>query len=174
MEDLPAPLRQYLSTTDSIVRAQIVAEHGDLLQMLSTPETRSAVLKWLASEAAWEPSAYTLLINALGILRGGSAEEAQVVRPFLLHSEPFVRMAAFEFMLALYGPDQNPEALLMVLQNMLSDQSDKVRSLATHYIENLKLTDDLKKFLDRWYQSAPDKGWDTRESFERIGRILGK
>lgn len=174
MQDLPTPVLQYLSTRDSMVRAQLNQQYPDLQQRLNDPSTRAEILKWLGSEAAWDPAALPLVLNSIEILVGGPLEEAQVVRPFVLHPDPFVRIAAFEFLLGLYFPDKNPDALLMVFQNMLSDKSDKVRSLAAHYIENINVAGELKEFLERWYKNAKSLGWEATASFERIGRILGK
>jgi HEAT repeat protein len=172
MQNIPAPVLQYLATKDSLIRAQIAAEHPDLQQILGNPATRSAILDWLRSEAAWEPSAASLVSNCLELLRGGSAEETPVVRPFVLHPDPFVRIGAFEVLLSLYYPDKNPHALLLVFQNMLSDNADNVRSLAAHYIETIQVTGELKEFLERWHKNARNVGWEATESFERIGRIL--
>lgn len=174
MQDIPDQVLQYLSTKDSIVRAQIADQNPGLQQTLNDPATRTAILKWLGTEAAWEPSVADLVIACLEILRGGSVEDAQIIRPFVLNPNSFVRIGAFEFLLALYYPDKNLDALLLVFQNMLSDQSDKVRSLAAHYIENINITSELKEFLERWYKNARNRGWEVTESFERIGRILGK
>jgi hypothetical protein len=173
MQDVPDSVLRYLSTRDSLLQAQIVDQYPELQKQLVDPNTRSAILKWLGQEAAWEPSNLPLLLNCLEFVRGGSAEEAAVVRPFVLHPNPFVRIAAHEFLLALYYPDKNPEALLMVFQNMLSDESDKVRSLAAHYIENINVSGELKTFLERWYKNAKDTKTKDFESFERISRILG-
>ncbi len=174
MQDVPAPVMQYLSTRDSLVRAQLAEQYPELQQQLNDPATRTAILKWLGSEAAWEPSALPIVLNSLERLIGGPVEDAQVVRPFVLHPDSFVRIAAFEFLLSLYYPDKNPDALLMVFQNMLSDKSDKVRSLAAHYIENINIAGELREFLERWYKNAQNLELGATESFERIGRILGK
>jgi hypothetical protein len=174
MQEIPAHVLEYLSSRDSMVKAQIAGEHPELQQQLSDPSTRAAILKWLGSEAAWEPTALGLLLNCLRFLQGGTVEEAAIVRPFVLHADPFVRIAAFEFLLALYYPNKNPEALLLIFQNMLSDQNDKVRSLAAHYIETISVGGEMKEFLERWYKNAKNLGWGGTESVERIGRILGK
>ena len=174
MQDISDPLLRYLSTRNSFLRKEIVSEYPDLQKDLNDPVTRTAILNWLRTEAAWDPSQLALLLSCLEFLRGGPVEETVVVRPFLLHSDVFVRIAAYEFLMALYYPDKNPEALLMVFQNMLSDQDDKVRSLAAHYIETIDVTGELKEFLDRWHKNAEALGVKDTESFERIGNILGK
>ncbi len=174
MQGIPIPVLRYLSTKDSIVRAQIADQYPDLQQQLSDPATRTAILQWLGTDAAWDPSSLALLLNCLQFLQGGTVEEAQIVRPFALHTDPFVKIAVYEFLLALYYPDKNPEALMLVCQSMLSDQNDKVRSLAAHYIDTINVMSEMKEFLERWYKNAKQLGWEGTESFERIGNILEK
>jgi hypothetical protein len=175
MEAIPPEVREYLSTKDALFRAHVVQRYPVLDQVLNSPATRKALLDWLASDAAWNPTISSFTSNCLEFLRVGAAEgEAQTVRAFLLHPDPYVRLRAYEFLLTLYFPDKNREAMLLLLQGMLSDNDDVVRAQAASYIERADAVSELKDFLQQWYKSAPLRGWARTESFELIERLLNK
>jgi ADP-ribosylglycohydrolase len=173
MQAIPAEVREYLSTSDSLYRAQVVQRYPDLQQTLNDPATRKAILDWLTSDEAWEPSLSSFTSNSLALLRVGAAqEEAQIVRSFLLHPDPWVRLSAYDFLLTLYFPDRNREAMFLLLHGMLSDNDDMVRAQAARYIERADAVDELRDFLQRWYKEAPGRGWADTESFELVGGLL--
>jgi hypothetical protein len=173
MASIPGEVRSYLSTNDSLVRAALAEQFPDLQETLADPETRDAVLAWLAGDDAWEAANAHFTMNALRYLQGKATQaEAQTVRPFLLHTDPNVRLAAYEFLLTLYFPDKNPEALLQLLQNMLSDELEMVRASAARYIKQSAVTPELERFLQRWQKTAQDKGWADTESYELVERLL--
>jgi hypothetical protein len=173
MASIPVEVRSYLSTNDSLIRAVLAEQFPDLQETLADPETREAVLEWLESDDAWEAANTHFAMNALRYLQGKATQaEAQTVRPFLLHTNPSVRLTAYEFLLTLYFPDKNPEALLQLLQNMLSDDQEMVRASAARYIRQSAVTPELKRFLQRWQKTAEDRGWADTESYELVERLL--
>lgn len=170
---LPDDFRAYLSSSDKLFRAQLLQERPLLAEELKDPSVRTALLAWIASSEAKGASLNAMRSNALEFLRtGASPEEADVVRRFLLDLDPNVRLGAFEFLLTLYFPDKDPEALLMLLHSMLMDPSDLVRSQAVHYIERSGLAGRLRDFLRSWLDAAAARGWDTGEDYELVSRLV--
>src|SRR5260370_22553026 len=175
MQEIPAGVREYLSTTDSLYRAEVAQRYPDLQKALNDPATRKAVLDWLASDEAWDSANSGFTSNCLEFLRAGATEgEAQIVRGFLLHPEPQVRLRAYEFLLTLYFPDKNREAMFLLLHGMLSDNDDMVRAQAARYIERANAVAELRDFLQRWYKTASDRGWAGTERFELVERLLNR
>jgi hypothetical protein len=150
----------------------MVAQHNpDLSQLLADPATRVALLDWLSSDAAWDERSTTL--SYLEFLRVGASDaETATIRSFLLHPDPTIRSRAYEFLLTLYYPDRNREAMLMLFQNMLADESDTVRSLAAHYIRGIGLSADLRNLLERWLKTASAHGWQETESYKVMEGLL--
>ncbi len=175
MESFPDQVKEYLASDDALVRKQLFQREPGLQQTLADPETRAAILNWLADDQAWEPSVEGLIQNCLIFLQGdASVSEDKTVRSFLLHPNPYVRLRAYEFLLSLYFPDKNREALFLLLHGMLSDSDDAVRTQAARYIERAGAVEELSQFLERWYKTAPNLGWEGTESFELVGRLLQK
>ncbi len=173
MDNIPVEARAFLSTNDSLAQAQLAQQFPNLQDTLRDPGVRAAVLAWLASDAAWDDANAHFTLNALRYLRSAAdPAEAQVIRPFLLHSQPGVRLAAYEFLLTLYYPDKNREALLQLLQNMLSDSQDAIRSAGARYADQADVEAELHSFLLRWQKTAEAQGWVNSESFELVGRLL--
>jgi hypothetical protein len=173
MEMIPKEVRAYLSTNDSLVRARLQQQYPELDKVLNEAKTRTAVLNWLATDEAWAGTAAHFTMNCLRYLQGkASQDEAPTIRAFLLHALPDVRRAAYEYLLALYYPDKNREALLQLLQNMLSDTDEAVRAEGARYVKQSGAAPDLKRFLQRWYEVARDQGQSDSESFELVGRLL--
>ncbi|HEY9639991.1 MAG TPA: hypothetical protein V6C57_05875 [Coleofasciculaceae cyanobacterium] len=172
MIEIPAEVKEYLSSRDALHRVQVVNHYPNLQQTLSEPQTRTAILTWLTSEEAWEQSMSSLLDSCLAFLQAGATpEESPIVRNFLFHNNPHVRLHAYEFLISLYFPDQNPEALLILLHSMLLDADDLVRTQAISYIERANLVTELKEFLKGWLKAAPSRGWSQTESFELVERF---
>lgn len=173
METIPKEVRAYLSTNDSLARAQLKQQVADLDEKLNAAETRTAVLNWLTTDDAWADTAVHFTMNCLSYLRGkASPDEAPTLRAFLLHPQPAVRRAAYECLLTLYYPDKNREALLQLLQNMLSDTDEAVRVEGARYVKQSGVAPDLKSFLQRWYKVAQDQGRSDSESVELVERLL--
>lgn len=173
MQAIPAEIREYLSTNDSLVRAQLAQRYPDLDRTLNAEETRVSVLNWLASNEAWSENMSHFTMNSLKYLRSkASTEAAPVVRAFLLHPSAQVRLAAYEYLLTLYYPDKNREALLQLLQNMLMDRDELIRVEGARYVEQSQTADDLNDFLKRWDQTAAVRGWENTESHELVQRFL--
>lgn len=171
---IPADVRRYLAAGDSLARAQVTSDHPDVGDRLADPRTRESVLAWLRSDEATQPEASHLVAGCLTFLRP-AAEPAEVsaVRPFTLHPDAVIRLRAFEFLLTLYFPDRNREALLMVLQAMLADAADPVRTLGMRYVERADAAGELDTYLRGWVREAPAKGWHTGEAAELAPRLLG-
>ncbi|RIK44206.1 MAG: hypothetical protein DCC55_03180 [Chloroflexi bacterium] len=147
--------------------------HPDLNQSLRDPSTRAALLEWLASDAARDPAQSGTVANTLEFLRiGATPTEAMTIRPFLLHPDPFVRLRAYEFLLTLYFPDKNREAMLLLFHNMLTDRDEAVRSLAVSYIERANAVAELRGVLETWLQTARQQGWENTETLELVERLL--
>jgi hypothetical protein len=175
MQSIPAEVREYLASNDSLLRAELSRRYPDLNQTLNDPSTRSAVLAWLAGNEAWQDDLIHFTINCLKYLQGkASSDESQVVRSFLLHPNPHVRLAAYENLLTLYFPDKNPEALLQLLQNMFSDSDETIRVEAARYARQSGVVPELKGFLQRWRKLAVTQGWENFESVELVDQLLNE
>lgn len=173
LPDLPDSVLQYLVSADSLVRAQLIAAHGDLPAILSSLETRSALLRWLGSGDAFEPAVASLVVSALELLRlGESEQEEAIVRTFLLHENQEVRLRAYECLLTRYFPDKNRQAMVLLLHSMVTDESDMVRTAATDYIQRARIENEMRDFLARWIPFATRRGWIASESYELVERLL--
>jgi len=173
MQEIPAGVREYLASDDALIRAQLLHINPNLKQTLEDPQTRTAILNWLASDEAWDSALSGFVLNCLGFLRSGAAvSEDQIVRTFLLHPDPYVRLRAYEFLLTLYFPDRNREAMFLLLHGMLSDSADAVRAQAVRYIERANAVAELRGSLERWYKRAQNLGWTGTESFELVEHLL--
>lgn len=174
MTGLPDPWVAYFAAYDVLTREAVLRAHPELRDALQRPETREMLLEWLAGDAAWAPENAGLLPPVLEFLRPGAAEpEAARVKPLLMHPDPQVRLGAFEFLLTLYFPDRNPEALLLLLSGMLMDESERVRSAGAAYAARAGAQGHLREFLARWLAMAPARGWAGTESHEMVARLLG-
>lgn len=173
MTDIPSTVKAYLATDDAFVRAQLLQQHPGLEQQLHAPQTRAAILAFLQNDTAWSPSSMPLTLNCIEFLRNGASEaEAASLRPFLLHEDRRVRLAAYEYLRVLYYPDKNREAMNQLYQNMLMDNEDTVRVQAIRYLKQTGAREDLRTFLQRWYKTAPGHDWDKSESYELMKRLL--
>jgi hypothetical protein len=172
---LPPAVAAYLSSEDGLQRAQLTADHPELQALLRDAGTRLAVLDWLHSDEAQRPESTPLVAGSIGFLRtAAQPDEAAALRPYTLHREAKVRLRAYEFLLTLYFPDRNPDALLLVLQSMLSDPDDGVRSQGGRYVERAGAAGELAPFLARWSREAPERDWNAGESAEVVNRLLAE
>ena len=175
MRGIPDEIQQYLSTRDGLSRATLLAQVPDLQERLKDPAIRDAVAAWLASDEANNAAPTDLLMNALEYLRTTATEvDSAAVRSLLMHPEPFVRLAAYNFLVSLYFPDKNRQALLMVLNGMLADDSDAIRQRGAEYIERAGAAADLKLFLQRWLQTASTRGWANTDTYRLVDQLVKK
>lgn len=173
MDNVPAVVRRYLQSGDALTRAQLLREYPELAAELESDAVRQAILVWLSDEAAWRGDAERLVENCIEFLTArATADEAGVIRPFALHSNPHIRLRSFEFLLSLHFADHNQEALIVVLQSMLADQSEIVRREAAAFIEKTGVLGELRPFLLRWRAQAVERGLAETESFELVDRLL--
>ena len=169
---IPPVIRSYLATEDGMARAQLGSDHPELERQLADPATRRAVLDWLRTDQAQRPEFAELVMGCIGFLRAAAEpDETPVVRPFTLHPAPEVRLRAFEFLLTLYFPERNRDALLLVLQSMLADADDAVRTQGARFVERAGAGAELGLFLAHWSQQAADRDWDTGEAAELVERL---
>ncbi len=155
------------------MRAQLLQQHPQLETDLESAEVRQAIVAWLSGEEAWQNNVENLAENCIEFLAPkATAREAETVRQFSLHNNPHIRLRSYEFLVTLYFPDRNREALLVVLQAMLSDQSETIRREAAGYIERSGAVTDLRPFLKRWQVQAGERGWAESESFELVARLM--
>lgn len=173
--DVPEHVVQYLANAGSLARARIEHEHPELPEQLASAEVRGKLLDWLAGAEAREPGAAGLVASTLETLRPhAQPAEATTIRPFTLHDQPLVRLRAYEYLLTLYFPDRNREALMLVLQSMLSDPDDGVRRLGARYVDRADAGAELRAFLTLWVAQAQDRGWDTGQAYELVTKELAE
>ncbi|MFH1748263.1 MAG: hypothetical protein ABIG44_14610 [Planctomycetota bacterium] len=173
MQDIPNEVREYLVSSDGMVRQLLGQKHPDLKETLARPETRQAVLAWLASDEPWQEEHLGFTGNSLQYLIPAAAEtEAAGIRPFLLHPHALVRRRAHEYFVTLYFPDKNPPALLATLQNMLLDSDDGIRTAGMRFVKRGERLDEFRPFLRRWVRIAEQRGWQKSESLEIATGLL--
>jgi len=173
MPEIPPEVKAYVASTNLLVREQLRQRYPNLDQLLAQPETRQAILAWLSSEEAWDESTSDFVMRCLEFLQTDATEtEAPIVKTFLLHPNSFVRLRAFEFLLRLYFPDKNREAMFLLLNNMLFDEDDAVRVSGAGYIDRAKAIGEFRDFLERWLKVAASRGWQNTQSFELIQQLL--
>lgn len=173
MHDLPKEVVEYLSSDDSLGRAALSERNPQLDTVLHDPSTRKSLITWLGGDEPWEPESTEFTENTLGFILGfANAEDADIVRQFLLHSDPHIRLRASEYLLGLYFPDKNDDAMFLLLQNMIMDKDDMVRTMAVNYMERAKAIPKFEKFLRRWIKIAHTRGWKDTESFETVETVL--
>jgi len=175
MKQIDPEVREYIASDESMTRVTILQRHEGLKERLKTPETRRGIIDWLGTAEAWQDANAGFVNKCIQFLNDGAKEaEADTIRPFLLHGDPFVRLRASEFLITLYFPDRNPEALLGVLQIMLLDREDAVRTAGLRYVERAALQDRFHAFLERWVALERGRGVRGTESLEVAERLLGR
>src|SRR5262245_26146075 len=175
MPEIPTEVKAYLISHNVLTREQLRQRYPNLDQLLSAPQTRKTILEWLASEVAWDESNAEFVMRCLEFLQDGATEdEASVVKTFLLHPNAYVRLRAFEFLLTLYFPDKNREALFLLLHSMLFDSADAVRKSGAAYIDRANAVTEMREFLQRWIKVAASRGWENTDSFELVQQLLGQ
>ena len=175
MAEIPTEVKAYLATNDVLFREQLRQRYPNLEQLLGAPQTRKAILDWLASEEAWDDAAAQFVMRCLEFLQNGATEEeASTVKTFLMHPDAFVRLRAFEFLLALYFPDKNREAMFLLLHGMLFDPENAVRISGAEYIDRANAVAELREFLQRWSKVAASRGWENTDSYELVQQLLNR
>ena len=175
MAEIPTEVKSYLASPDVLVREQLRQRHPNIEQLMAEPQTRKTLLEWLASEKAWDESNADFAMHCLQFLQNGATqEEARTVKPFLLHPNAFVRLRAFEFLLNLYFPDKNREAMFLLLHSMLFDQADAVRTSGAQYIDRANAVPELRDFLQRWIKVGASRGWEKTQSYELVQHLLDR
>lgn len=174
MQDLSDEVKAYLASGDALVRAQLLQNYPQLRERLDSPDTIAKLLEWLSGNEPWLEANTALTINVLSFLRAHAKEsDAAPLKALLLHPNALVRLRTYEYLLTLFFPDKNREALFMLFHGMLSDQSEQVRIEGVSYLERAHAVGELKPFLERWMKAAEERGLRNSESYERIERLLG-
>lgn len=174
LADLPASLRDYLSSSDQLFRAALQQQYPGLERSLPSARVRSAVVAWLAGDEAPRDEFAEVAANALDFIRTRArASEARIARRFVLHPHPLVRLRADEFLLTLYFPNRNPNAMLSILQSMLLDPADLVRAQAVRYAERIGIGPELRMLLQQWLDLARAQGFASTEGVELAERLVG-
>jgi hypothetical protein len=174
MAELPEAVKAYLTSHNILLREQVKQRYPNIDQVMADPETEKTILSWLVSQDAWAVSNAELVMRCLEFLQERASEQqAPIVKTFLLHTSAFVRLRAFEFLLMLYFPDKNREAMFLLLHTMLLDPDNTVRNSAAAYIERANAVPELRDFLQQWLRAAASRGWDKSESYERVQQLLG-
>lgn len=171
MKDIAKDIEAYLRADDSLYRAQVRQEAPNFEARLNAPETRRALLDWLRTDEAWADG--ELAQNVIEFLQTSArADDVQTIRSFLMHPKQRTRLAAYEYLRGLYFGADNREALLQLLQNMLMDADNVIRAQAARHIQQAKLVDEMRGYLERWRTAAIERGWGQTESHELVERLL--
>lgn len=170
---VPQGMLEYLAVADLLAREDVLRRNPELREFLGSQAARQGVSEWLASDGAWAGPSAAAVEGALDYLRQSAVpDDAAIVKPILLHPAERARLRAYEFLLGLYFPDRNPDAVFLLLTGMLSDESDMVRSAGAVYVERVGATGQLRTFLERWRNMAQARGWAGTESYEQVARLL--
>src|SRR5207342_3196081 len=80
MQDIPVAVQEYLSTNDGLGRAAVEQQHPNVKAVLNAPETRKALLAYLASDDPWVTPSPGFAMNTLTfVLSGASQDETRFV-----------------------------------------------------------------------------------------------
>ncbi|MCB0088458.1 MAG: hypothetical protein KDE54_11140 [Caldilineaceae bacterium] len=174
MNALPENIQKYLTVwNDTLARGVLLDEQPELAGLMDEPNTRQTLLDWLAGSESLAPQNARLTANALQFLRPqAQSSDAPIVRKLLMHPDAIVRLRTYEFLLTLYFPDKNPEALIMLLNSMLMDADDTIRTQGVRYIQRANAVTELRDFLVSWQQAAAGRGWLNSESYELVQQLL--
>ena len=171
MQGVPIEVEEYLSAGDGLGQVSVEEAHPNVKQTLNAPETRRALLRYLAGDAPWETASSGLVIGTLTfVLAAAVPPEAPSVRPLLLHPVPEVRTRAYLFLVAAGRQDR--AEVVALLQSMLLDPDDMVRTTGVREIERTGTVAELRTLLERWMKLAHVRGWDEQESHELLGALL--
>jgi hypothetical protein len=170
MENIPVEVREYLSTGDGLGRAAVEQRYPKVKIVLNLPETRRALLEYLASDDPWlTPSPGFAMSTLTFVLSGAVQEETRFVRPLVLHPVAEVRLRAYTFL--AQAAMQDRVAQVELFEAMVMDSDDMVRSTGARLIEQTKTVPELRPLLERWLKVATARGW-SGESKELIERLV--
>lgn len=170
---VPQGMLEYLTAADLLARDNVLRRHPGLRELLDSPSARQGLSEWLGSDEAWAGPSAAAVEGAIDYLRQSALPDgAAIMKPFVLHPSERVRLRAYEFLLGLYFPDRNPDAVFMLLAGMLSDESDMVRAAGAAYVQRVGATGELRPFLERWRNTAEARGWAATESYGLVAGLL--
>jgi hypothetical protein len=173
VQEIPSDVREYLTAGDGLARKSVEAQHPDIRQKLQTPDTRAKLIRYLASDEPWQDPSPGMAVNTLGVLQAGAKqEEVPVIRPYLMHPQPQLRLRAYEFLMSVYYPAGERGSMLTLFQSMLLDSEDTIRMQGAQFIKGMKGQTELQPFLERWLKLAPQKGWDKTDSFGAVQNLV--
>ena len=171
---LSLEIREFLlSQMDGLAQSEFSERHPEVMETMSDPATRTAIISWLGSPEAREPAESDLVTAALFYLaRPEGEEEAKVFRTFFDHTDGRVRQGAFRAVVAALFAEDEKEQLTSLLRTMLLDEADTVRSSGAGFIARTSVLDTLRPFLLEWRERAEERDWVESRSFERVTRLL--
>lgn len=175
LEAIPVDVREFLTAGDGLGQAAVMERHPNVKQNLKSPETRAALVAYLSSNEPWDNPTPSLTLNALAhIQRGATPEEAEHIRPFLLHDNPWVRLRTYQYLMVLFYPTKERQSMLTLFAGMLLDPDEVVRLQGARLITGTQTEKDLTPFLTRWLQTAKARGWEKLDSYLTVRDLLHK
>ncbi len=169
LKEIPVEVRDYLTAGDGLAQAAVVEQYPNVRRVLDAPETRAAILRYLAGDGPWKDPAPGFTINALAFLQGAaSAKEAPPLHNLMRHSNPWVRLRTYEYMMAVHYPLHDRAAMIKMFEEMMNDADEIVRVQAARWIKGVSAGHEMRGFLQGWMKTATDRKWDKLESFEMI------
>jgi hypothetical protein len=167
--EIPSEVQDYLTAGDGLAQASVREQHPNLDDVLNAPATRAAILAYLASDEPFKDPSSGFTINALTFLQGAaSAKESAPIHHLQRHPNPWVRVRAAEFLMAVYYPVHDRNSMLTLFKEMLNDTDEVVRVQAARWIKGTNAAPDLEGFLGNWLALARKNKWDKTESFQII------
>lgn len=167
--EIPSEVRAYLSAGDGLGQASVREQHPDLDRVLNAPSTRSAIVAYLASEETLKDSDPGFAMNALAFLQSAAnAQEAGSIHRLLRHPNPSIRARAAGYMMAVYYPVRDRNAMLSLFKETLNDSDETVRVQTARWIKGTDSAPLLEGFLENWTLLARKNKWDKTESFQII------
>jgi len=172
IDEIPVEVRQYLTAGDALAQASVEGKYPGVQATLRTPEVRQAILKYLNSKEAWDAPP-TFAVNALAFLVGdANAKELPLVRNLIAHPQPWVRVRAAQYRMAVYYPAGDRAAMVDLFEKMLVDEDDVVRLQAARWIRDFQAAAEMKPYLKRWTGIAAARGWTSTETFTIVATLL--
>jgi hypothetical protein len=175
MPELPADVRDYLSSEDVLYRAELLRRSPDTMRLLEEASTAAAVREWLGSQEAQGAEAADLVVGALNYLtRRPSADgtDEELVARFRSHPSPRVRLRALEYEASRRFQSGDTQALIATLAQMLEDDHETVRAQSARLIRRADLGDEMRDTLAEWHRRAERRRDETAESRELVGELL--
>jgi hypothetical protein len=166
---IPTEVQDYLTAGDGLAQASVREQYPNLDEVLNAPATRAAILAYLASDEPYKDPSPGFTINALAFLPGAAAaKESTPIRHLLRHPNPWVRVRAAEYLMAVYYPVHDRNSMLSLFKEMLNDSDEVVRVQAARWVKGTNGAPELEGFLENWLDLARKNKWDKTESFQMI------